>query len=255
MALDQVAIAVRDALLASTDPSDLLFSALPQACGLKGFNVDDRRDLKRTEAFIAILRDAIFRLRDAYADLIAQIGIDLITALGMDEAKLDRAKIAAHAARVAVVAQEGRLKAFSQRLRDAGLEEEAWIESLASFVVSKPPHRWAKADKELWGREIFELAALFLRTEAAAYARKGEPTRDAVRIGLTRADGREMARVVELSQSHAEQSIAQAIQKMLPKSTEDRLTVLYFLLWDALNLGQESTIDSGMPAVREKCSG
>ena len=41
---------------------------------------------------------------------------------------------------------EPRLKAFCLRLGDSGLPEQEWVESIGSFICSKPPAKWADVD-------------------------------------------------------------------------------------------------------------
>ncbi len=235
--LDDVATRVRDALLHGTDPSELLFDLLPKACGLERFGTDDRRNAKRVEAFVQTLQKATVRLRDAYSGLLSVVVTELAAALGedTDTAALDRAKLASRAARVAVVAREGRLRAFAQRLRDPGLNEDAWVEALASFVVSKPPARWLKLDYDTWSSEIAMLGAQFLRTEAAAFSKDGDLSRTAVRVGLTKADGSELARVVEFPDEGKLRTVLDQISRTLPGTKDARLAVLARMLWDTLS--------------------
>jgi hypothetical protein len=234
--LDAEAIRVRDALLASTDPSSLLFKELPAACGVDAFDADGRRDKQRIERFVSSLHQATDRLRDAYKSLLTGVVADVARALDAGEGKLDRAKLAARASRVVLAAREGRLRAFAQRLRDPGLSEDPWIEALASFVVSKPPARWTKIDAENWRSEIESFGATFLRVEAAAYATGPEPSKSAFRIGITRSDGSEVARVVEIpgdSDLQFQDNLRKA-EKALPPTRDGKLMVLYRMLWDII---------------------
>lgn len=239
--LDDVALRVRDALLRSTDPSSLLFSELPAACGLPAFDIDGRRDMKRTELFVTSLHDATNRLRDAYPALLTRIVGDAARALDAGQGSIDRAKLASRGARVALTAKEVRLKAFAQRLRDPGLSEDAWIEALASFVVSKPPSRWSTADWDSWRAEIDGLGRTFLAVEAAAFSSGPEPSASAVRIAMTKADGSELARVIDLVDNEVWVPTINQLEKLLPGSKDARVGILYRMLWDTLNTQQAET--------------
>jgi hypothetical protein len=114
------------------------------------------------------------------------------------------------------------------------LTEDAWIEALASFVVNKPPSRWSRADNETWRSEIEALGSLFLRTEAAAYSMGPEPSKSAVRLGMTRADGVEIARVIEVPSDDSLSPLIDRLEKALPPSKDTRLAALYFMLWREL---------------------
>lgn len=243
--IDDVAVRVRDVLLTSTDPSAMLFVQLPEACGIAAFDAGGRRDTKRTVAFVTALHDATNRLRDAYPTLLTDIVGDAARALDAGASTLDRAKLASRGARVALVAKEARLKAFAQRLRDPGLSEDAWIEALASFVASKPPSRWLSADFDKWKADIATLGHTFLGVEATAFSAGPEPLPSAVRLGLTRADGAERARVIDVAAAEspaAAQAIAR-IEEILAGSHETRVPILYKLLWEALGGTLDNEVD------------
>ncbi len=234
--IDGVAIKVRDCLLTGQDPSRLIFHQLPEACGIKPFDPDGKRDTKEIEAFVSTLRSATDTLRDTYPALLVAIASDVGRHLSAGEGNFDRAKLAYRAARVSLAVRETRIRTFSLRLRDPGLTPDAWIESLASVVVSKPPAKWTAADLSTWQTDIALLGETFLRVEATAFASGPEPAKTAVRIGITLADGREVARVIETTPEE-EERMGRAISKInsvLEGSRADRLAILYRLLWESL---------------------
>lgn len=243
--LSPAAIAVREALLKSTDPSALLFSELPRACGIEPFEYGTDRDQSRIEEFVSRLRSATEELHDAYTKLMAKIKADVAKNLGAGDVSFDRAHLAGRAARVALAAREPRLRSFSNKLRDLGIAEEPWMEALAAVVMNKPPARWTGSDLANWTNEIAVLGETFLRVEATAFGTGPEPRRTAVRIGLTRADGREIARVIE-TRPELEEDVARAvteIDRVLSSSKADRLAVLYRMLWEDLGGADEDSED------------
>jgi hypothetical protein len=242
VSLDAEACRVRDVLLAGTDPSRLLFVELPEACGIRSFDVDGRKDQARAEAFVSALHDATNRLRDAYPALLTEIVADVGRAFDTGAGHVDRTKIAARGARVALAAKETRLRSLAQKLRDPGLSEDAWIESLGSFVVSKPPARWTGGDVERWKAEIGALGHTFLGVEAAAFSAGSEPIPSAVRVGLTRADGNERARVVDVAMAETPEAapLISEIDSILARLQNARVAILYKLLWEALGSTSES---------------
>ena len=252
--MDAEASRVRDALLRSADPSSLLFKELPEACGVKAFDENGRRDPARTETFVSKLHAATDRLRDAYPALLADVVSDVARSLDAGEGKIDRGRIATRAARVALAAREGRLRAFAQRLRDPGLSEDAWVEALASFVVSKPPSRWLKIDVDNWRSEIEALGETFLRVEAAAYSSGPEPSKSAFRIGITRSDGLEVARVVDIPlEGDSEfQDFLRKTEKALPPTRDGKLAVLYRMLWEIIGTSPEQEASPRVTKSGEK---
>jgi len=158
-------------------------------------------------------------------------------AIGGEDGRFDRAQLASRAAGVSLVAREPRLRAFALRLRDPGLSEDAWVEALGSLVLSKPPARWVPGDEGRWGDEVELLSETFLRVEATAFSAGPKPTVSAMRLGLTRADGREVARVVDI-RPDIEDELARVVElvgDILPQSREKRLAALCRMLW--LELG------------------
>lgn len=244
--LDAEACRVRDALLGSTDPSHLLFVDLPDACGIRPFDVDGRKDRARTEAFVTALHQATNRLRDAYPALLTEIVADVGRALDTGPGHVDRSKLAARGARVALAAKETRLRGLAQKLRDPGLSEDGWIESLGSFVASKPPARWSTSDVERWKAEIGALGRTFLGVEAAAFSAGSEPVPSAVRLGLTRADGDERARVVDVAAADTAEAapLISEIESVLARSQHARIAILYKLLWEALSGPSDNAVGS-----------
>ena len=157
---------------------------------------------------------------------------------GGEHGSFDRARLATRAARVSLAAREPRLRTFALRLRDPGLSDDAWAEALASFVVSKPPARWASGDEARFCEEIAALAELFQKVEAAAFGAGSEaPAPTAVRLNLTRGDGKDFIRVIEprTEDDSDIQASLSSFERMLPQHGRARLGVLTHLLWNELS--------------------
>jgi hypothetical protein len=95
---------------------------------------------------------------------------------------------------------ELRLSGLVVRVTDDQLGDLEWLESVASYVVEKPPKRWSDDDELHFDRELLELAGRFTRVEMARpvsflSANAGTNFQSAYLI-VTRADGVE-------NQSHA----------------------------------------------------
>ena len=234
------ATAVRDHLLTAREPITLIFRDLPVACGVGAFELDQvkvRAHRDRVAQFIQSLQGAIGELRDAHAELQQRVVARIAEAIEEDLASFDRKQLATRAARVSLMAREPRLRAFANRLRDPGLSDGAWAEALASFVVSKPPARWAAGDEAKFGEEIGALAELFHKVEATAFSSKDQgASHEAIRLNLTRSDGHDVVRVVQQSDKFDEKVSERilALEKRLPADNVQRVKVLVHLLWQAL---------------------
>lgn len=235
-ALSPTTIAVRDALLSAREPATLLFADLPHACGLPIFRIDETNDVP-VDLYIERLGDAIGELRNAYSDLIKRVVRHTSEAIGQDPERFDRVALASRGARVSLAAREPRLRAFALRLRDPALHDEAWAESLASFVVSKPPARWLPGDEARFTEEIGALAEVFAKVESTAFSSSQDrPNTDAIRLNLTRGDGQDLVKVlhpVELDQ--ADKDALKALAIRLPQGENQRIQILANLLWDELS--------------------
>jgi len=146
---------------------------------------------------------------------------------------------------VSLAAREPRLRAFALRLRDPALHDEAWAESLASFVVAKPPSRWLPGDEVRFIEEIGALAEVFARVESTIFSSSEDcPDVDAIRLNLTRGDGRDFVRVLHpVSLDKGDQESMQALAKRLPQGEAQRIQILANLLWEELERVRQTLSD------------
>jgi len=254
-ALSQVALDVRTALLSAREPVTLLFSDMPKACGFPAFSPREQPDEGRVNGFISVFRDALGELRQAYPALLSRIIERVAEAAGEGHGAFDRVDLATRASRVSLAAREPRLRTFALRLRDPGLSDDAWAEALASFVVSKPPARWASGDEARFCEEIAALAELFQKVEAAAFGAGGEaPVPSAVRLNLTRGDGTDLVRIIEPSTEDdlGIQTSLSGFEKMLPQDRHTRLDVLTRLLWNELSASDALDTDKEEAPLKPK---
>lgn len=245
-ALGKVALDVRTALLSAREPVTLLFSDLPEACGFPAFSPQEQPDESRVSGFISVFRDALGELRQAYPALLSRIIERVAEALGEGQGTFDRVHLATRAARVSLAAREPRLRTFALRLRDPAQSDDAWAEALASFIVSKPPNRWASGDEARCCEEIAGLAEIFQKVEAAAFGAGGDaPDPSAVRLSLTRGDGTDLVRVIEprAEDDPGIRASLSGFEKMLPQDRQTRLDVLTRLLWNELSASEP--VDAG----------
>ena len=250
-ALGASALAVREALISAREPTTMLFSDLPLACGSGAFTPDDAHDGARVGAFIDTLRNAVEELRAAYPALLARIISRTADAVGQGGGDFDRARLANRASKVSLAARAPRVRTFALRLRDPGLHDEGWAEALASFIISKPPSRWNAGDEARFNEEVGSLGELFHRIEATAFRNDGmTPALDAIRLNLTRGDGEDLVRIVDPSPDDGGLAeLADRLRNVLPKDARRRLQVLTQLLWT--ELGPETDEDAVVDGDRK----
>lgn len=195
--LSSEAVAVREALLHAEEPAALVFSQLPAACGFEAFRSDGPPADKDVHRFIEVLRRTISELGAAYPDLQARMSASIAAAFDRPgDFPAVRASIAEVAGTLLGAIAEPRLKAFSFRLADKTLPEAAWVESVGSFLCSKPPAKWVDADVDHFHGELLRLARQFQRVEAMTFGGAPDPAGSAIRVAVTLRDGMEVDHVL-----------------------------------------------------------
>jgi len=207
--------AVREALLRVADPSALLFTDLPLACGLEPFSAAGPLEEERLEDFVRTMTAAVRELRDAYPTLLDRLKAALTNVMDA-EGSLEaiQAVVTRRAAPVKEAIVESELKAFSLRLADTALPPKAWLESIASFLARKPPERWAEPDErefyhrlKLLGRRFNRVLATIVSEEGRLDVSTGET---AFHVVITSADGREFDDLVRGTAADAQLDGVQA---------------------------------------------
>lgn len=245
-ALTTVAAAVRNTLLSSREPAQMLFTELPVACGFNAFNPDEPADRRQANDFVGSLKAAITELKDAYPRLVDRVINRVAIALGEEPSRFDRAGLANRAARVSLAARELRLRGLALQLRDVGLNDRAWAENLGSFVLSRPPKKWEVDDEARFQQEFGLLAEVFNKVEAAAFSDGDDrPATDAVRLNLTRGDGKDAIMVVHPTQlDDQDQKQLSLLRERLPQGAPLRVKFLTQLLWEEMTTQASPVLES-----------
>ncbi len=198
--LSATAVAVRDALMVARDPAAMLFSDIPKACGLEPIGVVEAMPDRDAAQLVKCVKTAMRELRDAYPDLLTRLFAALAAVLELEETAPTKIREAAGARARRLVQQvaEPELKTFLLRLADRVLDDNAWMESLASGIARKPPERWSDADEGEFLHRLPPLARRFRRVESAAFeagSAEGR-TSDGYRLVVTATDGRELEEIL-----------------------------------------------------------
>ena len=220
--LSNKTISVRSALMKAREPSTLLFSDLPKACGLKPFYANKKTDISNSNEFVEALKSSLEELKTAYLELHERMKTVINEASGMPGSFNDvRGTLSDISEKVLIYIKEPRLKGFCMRLSDKNLPEQEWLESLGSFVCSKPPSKWIDSDEDLFEYEAKQLFSRFLRVESLAFDIENESfDGSAVRVTVTKADGTEVDHVLHVSKEE-EQMVSKVeteVSNILKKS-------------------------------------
>lgn len=195
---------VRKELLNSREPATLLFSDLPRALSFKEFAAEHSKARTQDAVnFAEALNVAVLDLRQSYPRLIDRLTGAVLTSFRFRgsvrefrEQFLLRIKAVDHAI------TDPELRVFASRVGDPALGDREWTESIATYLLRKPPERWRDSDEDEFHNRLAAFAGRFIRAEAAGFNGKvldPEKVRRAVRLTLTRPDGREVDRVIHWS--------------------------------------------------------
>ena len=124
------------------EPDQLLFSQLPEACGMDPFDTA-AADGARAKQFFDALRSSITELQRAYEDLLRDLQEFLFRAFDLSE----RSKLEARAQAILSYCVEARLKAVVNHIANSHMDETLWIEAIATTIVGKAPKSWTDDDR------------------------------------------------------------------------------------------------------------
>jgi len=185
--------AVRYHLLTAREPEVLLFESLPQALGFPTFMRSEGISAHLAEQYALALRQAVQEIGRAYSNLLDYISLTISDAFLVSGFPAEyRPVLQERANRIPSNLPDLRLKGLAFRLSDAGLEDRAWLESVGTFVVGKPPGSWSDEDRERFGVELHQIARRFMSMEALTLQlqKSGALTSsEAGRISLTTTNG------------------------------------------------------------------
>jgi hypothetical protein len=238
--LPVAAVAVRRALLDGREPVKLVFTTLPEACGLPAIGEDG---LKKPDELAARLRTALHEIRTAYPNLIERLRNAICSAFDLDaKSSSGRGNIADRAAQLAAAVTEPALKAFALRLADTALDDRAWVESVANLLARKSPERWLDNDETEFHHQLEIAAGRFKRTEMTFIGTTRKLNGHACRIAITKSDGSEVGDLVDWNGMDESRigPVETEIQHILSKHGRHGLAAAMRAIWTELNAVEKS---------------
>ena len=236
--LSQEAIAVRDLLMSAKEPAPLLFRDLPIACGSSSFDVTESVEDNRVQDFAERLKVYLGELKDTYTEFLERLKSVIFEVFDVDSSSQGRSLLEKRAEALRVSVSESQLKALCVRLSDNRLSETKWIESVASFIASKPPSYWVDSDEQIFRHELEVLASRFKHVESIYFGANGIPKRSkGVRLSITHTDGSERVEVVYPRPEEGKEliDIQKQIQGLLTKHGRLGLAAVAHAVWNELD--------------------
>lgn len=212
------AMAVRRALFEAKEPDELLFTALPKACGFSPIVAGDDQDRNLVKRFRKKLVLALSSLQAAYDDMLGHCEklIKNSFAIRIDTAEF-RENLRYRAINLSSQVIETRMKSFILAASDAEADNRSWLESILLIILNKTPKSWTDDDVVIFETKLSNLARRFANLEALqkeiAVPSEGI---DARRITLTYPDGKEIHQMLWIDRDK-QQNINQIAEQIIEK--------------------------------------
>lgn len=205
-----LAQAVRTALAKARDPIELVFEALPAACGLAPARADGRLDAPQ---YAAILEECLQDIGTAYPRVREEAAKAVAEAFGARGIARVRELVRLEYLPFETALGETRMRAFVRRSADPTMGDEAWLDSVASLLTGRRPDAWRDRDLDTFMFEIRALVPRLARWLAAA--RAGVAAKAPVlSVHVVSPDGGEASLVVHPDEGGRE-DVARAIRTLL----------------------------------------
>ncbi|QNH57095.1 hypothetical protein [Limnospira indica] len=216
--LSAQAVGVLQALQRDQEPDELVFTSLPQACGLPAITSQEGEDANIAKTLRTKLVEALREIQTAYDCLLNDCQTRLYEAFGIrsPETRL-REDLRVRASYISGQSLERRLTSFAQAAADENKSDRQWLEALVMIVADKPAESWTDEDATGFEIKLSDIARRFKNLEALQkeVAAKGEGF-EARRITVTRPDGKETHGIVwsdRESQGKIEALVEEILQK------------------------------------------
>jgi len=182
------------------EPDELLFTSLPQACGLPPIDTGEADDDGTTAKILRKkLVQALQEIQTAYDRLLSESKSRLHDAFGVrsDETNL-RKDLGVRAGYLVGQCVERTLRSFTLAAVDEMKTDAEWLEALVMIVADKPAESWTDEDVTGFEIKLSDLARRFKNLEALQkeVAAKGSQGFEARKITVTRPDGEETNQMV-----------------------------------------------------------
>ena len=210
--------AVRKALLEAKEPDQLLFHALPQACGLLPITGRETDDKTIVKTFRKKLVQALSSLQTSYDDMLGYCERLLRKAFAIRiDSNEFRGNLRYRAMNLLSQVVEPRLKSLIIVCSDIESDNKSWIESILLTISNKPSNSWTDEDVIIYETKLSDIARRFMNLEALqkeiAIPSEGI---DARRITVTYPDGDEIHQMLWIdrdNQSNIDRIAEQIIEK------------------------------------------
>ena len=209
-------LTARDALVAAIEPDELLFRSLPEALGFDPVPAD-METYSDADAYADSVGAALDELTACYDQLITKL-LDLLLETS---AEATRRALSGQAAALEDEVLHPSVRSFVGALANDALDRDAdWISAVATVVVHKAPAEWTDQDLQRFQLDLPQRVAAFQRLVAlhAQHRADGGGRFDALRVIVTRSDGREHIRLAGIDGNQRRQ-VEEALDRTVDELT------------------------------------
>lgn len=191
-------LAVRAALADARDPAELLFNALPTACGRQPVRASAKADSSEATGLVEDLLAAVEELTGAYDRMLEDSASAVASAFGLPEDLAElRTDLRARSRPLDGKVIDPSLRSFVMAAVDPALDDREWLEVLLLNVSAAVPAAWRDEDTGRFAVRLAEVAGAFRRVEALHYDSVAAERAgfDARRVTITAPTGQEVSSV------------------------------------------------------------
>lgn len=211
---------VRQALSTVTDPSELIFTALPEALGHSAVATSEPVDTAGADQLVTDLLAATHELQTADRRLADWVRREIAAAFKLPEdLPTVRRDLAARAHVIGTGLTDPTLASLLAHAQRDELADDDWLDAAVLIIAKSPLASWRPADTRAFPDRARQLARTFDRVYELyfdATRQDGDPFQ-ARRITLTRPDGREQHVVVGLPEA-PEPALTALVDELLDRA-------------------------------------
>ncbi|HEY9608987.1 hypothetical protein [Allocoleopsis sp.] len=214
--------AVLQTLENAQEPDELLFTSLPQACGLEPIVADEADDGTKARTLKYKLIQSLNEIQTAYERLLNECETRLHDAFGVpsSETKL-RENLRVRANYLVGKCLKGSLlDRFTKAATDETVAKREWLEALLMIVADRPVVSWTDQDVAGFEIKLTDIARQFKNLETLIRTKVDNSTNkgfDARLLTLTYPDGKEKHELVWIDQNRQNQILEDLGKEILEK--------------------------------------
>ncbi len=203
-------------LLAAQEPDELIFSALPKACGLEPISINEDDNEEKARIFRLKLVEVLREIQLAYEKLLTSCNNLIHHAFGIRLNKENlREDLRVRSSYLVDQCIEPILKRFLLAALETQTNNQDWLEALLMVIADKPVESWTDESLVNFEVKLKDISRRFINLEALRADKTSvNEGFEARRITITRPDGTDINQVVWIDNERKNQ-VESIVEKIL----------------------------------------